>query len=306
MAVFRATLPEIYEARQAQLFYQELDMEPMLYTQVANVESTTKAYFDWFEVSGLGQFRLKPEGTPISYDDPIQGTRRRVLVSTFGLGYRVTMEAMDDALYDVIDQHPKDLGNAGREHQEIFFWGMLNDSFAGVSNTTIDGLSICNTAHVILKPKDPTAATYSNQLSPAVALSVTGIESAITNMRLTKSREDRFTPLVPATLVIHPSLSHLAYQILDTQKAPFTNENQSNTVRTSRTGITAIDSPYLSDQESWWLLASKGKHKLTFINRMDLTFSSGRDSQTKDHLFDGMYRAAVVTKEWRGIVGSNV
>lgn len=306
MPTFRATLPEVYEARQAQLFFKELDMEPTQYTQVANVKSSTKGYEDYFEVTGLGVFRLKPEGTPITYDDPVQGTRRRVTHSAFALGYRVTMEAMDDALYDVVDQQPRDLGTAGREHQEILFWTLFNDSFAGTIHVTNDGLSIVNTLHTILKPKDPAAATASNQINPGVALSVTGLETAITMMRLTKTREDRFSKLEPSKLIIHPSLSHLAHQILDTEKEPFTNENQSNTVRTSRTGITPLDVPYLTDQESWWVITEKSKHKMVWYNRQDMTFSSSKDSNTKDSMFDAMYRASVVCQDWRGIIGSSV
>lgn len=304
MAMNRTLTPEIYEARQAELFYKGMDTEPLLYPKIARVVPSTKAYEDWFEISGLGQFRLKDEGTPITYDEPVQGTRRRVTHSTFALGYRVTKEAMADAQYSVIDEHPKDLADAGREHQEILFWDLFNESFSASVHPTIDALALVSTAHVILKPKSSGAATASNQVSPGVALSVSGMETALTQMRLTKSREDRFTPITPKFLVIHPSNAHFAYQLLDTQKEIQTNENQSSTVSTSRTGITAIDSPYLTDQESWWLLADKSKHKLFFHNRQDMTFDNSTDSQTKDSMFDAMYRASVASKDWRGIIGS--
>src|SRR5258706_740981 len=202
MPTFRGTLPDVYEARLAQIFFKELDMEAPQYMQVANIKASTKGYEDFFEVPGLGQFRVKPEGNRISYDDPVQGIRRRVTHTTFALGFRVTMEAMDDALYDVIDQEPKDLGVAGKEHQEIFFWGLFNDAFAGTTHTTNDGLSIVNTAHTILKPKDPAVATASNQISPPIALSVTGLEVALTTMLLTTTREDRFSRLEPKMLGI--------------------------------------------------------------------------------------------------------
>lgn len=304
MATYRSTLPEVYEARLAELFYKNLDEEPTTYTQVARIEPSTKAYEDWFEVSGLGSFRLKPEGTPISYDDPIQGTRRRVVHATFALGSRISFEAVKDAQYSVIDEIPKDLAASGREHQEILFWGLLNNGFTTTPYVTIDGLALFSASHVILKPKDPASNTISNIASPGVALSVTGIEDALTAMRTTKSREDRYTPVRPTKLIVHPSKAHLAYQLLDTQAEPFTNENQSNTIRTSRTGITPMDVPWLTAANTWFLLADKSVHKLTYHNRMDLTFDTGVDMQTKDNLADAMYRASVAPKEWRGTYGS--
>src|SRR3990172_522098 len=204
----RGTLPGIYDARAAQLFYKEYDAEPLFYPMVFNVVPSTKAYEDWFEVTGLGAFRLKPEGSPITYDTPVQGPRRRVVHSTFALGGAATFEAIKDAQYDVLDQIPKDLGAAGREHQDIFAWDLFNLSFGTTTYTTPDGLSIINTAHTILKPKDPAVATDSNQVSPGVGISVTGIEAAMTLLRLTKTREDRFTNLQGKYLVAHPSKDH--------------------------------------------------------------------------------------------------
>ena len=300
MAVFRGTLPEVFEARQAELFYKGYTMQPTTYTKVFNVETSNKAYEDWFEVTGLGVFRLKPEGTPITYDDPVQGTRRRIVHSTYALGYRVTMEAQEDAQYDVIDQHPRDMGDAAREHDEITAWTLFNSATDATNYPTCDGLALASTAHTIYKPKDPAAATYSNLASPGVALSVTGLEAALTSMLLTKSREDRFMPLEPAFLVINPTLGHLAYQLLQTEKEAFTDENQVSTVSSSRTGISPVLTPYITDTDDWALVCKKSQHKLQFIVRKKLTFDSSTDSQTKDRLFDAIKRNSVVAKDWRG------
>lgn len=299
MAVFRGTLPEVFEARQAEIMFKGYDMQETTYTKVFNVENSSKAYEDWFEVTGLGIFRLKPEGTPVTYDDPVQGTRRRIVHSTYALGYRVTMEAQADAQYDVIDQHPKDLGEAAREHDEIIAWSMFNNATSATLSMTGDGLALASTAHTIYKPK-ATTTTYSNLASPGVALSVTGLEAALTSMLLTKSREDRFIPLKPSFLVVNPTLGHLAYQLLNTEKEPFTNENQVNTISSSRTGIQPVLTPYVTDTDNWALVAAKGQHKLCFYVRMKLTFDGSTDSQTKDRLFDAIKRNSVVAKDWRG------
>jgi phage major head subunit gpT-like protein len=305
MAIARGTLPDVFLDYAATLFFNEVDEQPSLYSQVFNIESSSKAYEDWFEVSGLGQFRLKPEGTPISYDDPTQGPRRRAVNQSYALGSRITYEAIEDKQYDVITQIPKDLGPSGREAQEILAWSMLNLGFVTTTYTTIDGLALFSASHTMLKPKDPVVATQSNIANPGVALSTTGLEDMMTTMRLTKSTTDRYTPLSPATLVVHPSKAHLAYQLLVTEKEPFTNENQSSTTVTSRTGMKALDVPWLTATNAWFALAQKRNHRLTYFNRQDLTFDTGMDMQTKDTLMDAMFRATVAQKHWFGTYGSN-
>lgn len=298
--IYRSTLPEVFEARQAELLFKGYTMQPTTYTKVFNVESSNKAYEDWFEVTGLGVFKLKPEGTPISYETPVQGTRRRIVHSTFASGYTATHEAIADEQYALLDKYPADLGEAAREHDEIIAWAMFNSATDANLYPTGDGLALASTAHTIYKPKDPAAATYSNLASPGVALSTTGLEAALTSMLLTKSREDRFIPLEPAFLVINPTLAHLAHQLLNTDKEAFTNENQVSTVATSRTGIQPVSTPYVTDTDNWALVCKKSQHKLCFYVRQKLTFDSSTDAQTKNKLFDAMKRNSVVAKDWRG------
>lgn len=305
-AFTRGLAPDVFEAREAQLFFKEYDAEPLYHTQLLNIMPSSKAYEDWFEVTGLGVFRLKTEGAPITYDVPVQGPRRRVVHSSFALGFAATKEALADAQYDVIDQQSTDLGAAGREHQDIFAFAAVDDFFTGTTYTTPDGLSVVNTAHTILKPKNPAAATTSNAISPGVALSITGLELGITQMRLTKTREDRFTNIRAKTLLIHPSKEHRAYELLQTEFKVDTNDNNKSTVATSRTGMMALSVPYLASEDDWFLFAEKSKHKFYWHSRQDMEFDSGKDFQTKNTMFDAYYRASVAVKDWRGIIGSNI
>lgn len=302
MTTFRSTLPEVYEDREAELFHKRYAQEPLRYTEIFNIVPVTKGYDDAFRVSGLGTFHVKPEGTQTTFDDPVQGDRVRLFMTTFALGYRVTMEAREDALYDVIDRMPSDLGDSGRDHQENFAWAVFNNGFSTV--TTLDGVSFFNTAHVLLKPKNPAANTVSNQLSPGVALTVTGLEDARTNLRLTKSEEDRQIPISPAVLLIHPNEEHNADKLLDSKQEPFTADNQINANMTSNSGIRSTSVPYLTDVDAWFLGANKDKHSVNWYNRKSMTFDSGKDSQTKDDIFDAHYRAEAAPRDWRGWVGS--
>jgi hypothetical protein len=93
-------------------------------------------------------------------------------------------------------------------------------------------------------------------------------------------------------------------QILDNSEQPYTTDRNINTVSRSRMGLKSIQSQYLTDTDAWFLLTNKSDHTLTWYNRKGLTFGSDKDAQTKDALFDALYRASVTFDDWRGVYGS--
>lgn len=305
MATFTSTAPELLEPWVTEIFFNRYNMIEELFSQVFNVKSSTRAFEDTFAVSTLGTFQLKPEGTAISYDDPVQSGRKRIVHSTYALGFRVTMEMMDDDQHNIISRMPSDLGDSARNHKENLAWGLFNDAFDGNTYTGIpegDGTarSLCNTGHIRLKD----GGTSSNSLNPGVAFSVSGLESALTNFRLTQNDSGRYIQLRPSTVVTHTNEEFNVAQVMDSQQEPFTADNQINAVSSSRTGLSHLMSPYLTDTDAWWVVASKDQHSLCWYNRMEMTFDRSKDSETKDAKFDAMYRASVTFDDWRGVVGS--
>ena len=118
MATYSANFPELLEKRLREVYFNRYNMEPKRYPQVFNVKKSSNAFEDAIKVSGLGTLTVKPEGQPIGYDDPVQGTRKRTVHTTYALGFRVTMEMQMDDLYGIIEQMPRDLADATIDHQE--------------------------------------------------------------------------------------------------------------------------------------------------------------------------------------------
>jgi hypothetical protein len=305
MSTFTTSLPELLEPWVTKIFFNEYMQDELLYPQVFNIKNSTKAFEDTFKVSGVGTFFTKPEGTPVSYDDPVQSGRKRVVMQTFALGFRVTMEMQEDDQHGIISQMPKDLGMSARDHQENLAWGLLNDAFSGSTYKGIpegDGTtrSLISTSHVALK----SGSTQSNRLNPDVALSVAGIEAATTLFDLAQDEQDRYIRLEPAQLIIHPNERFNAVRFLNSQQEPSTANNAVNPI--NNLGISVVRSPYLSSTTAWFLFAKKSQHSLTWYNRKELTMSQNKDAQTKDSLFDALYRAQVTFDDFRGATGSSV
>ena len=305
MATFTGLLPELLEAREKEIFFKNYDQIPELWMELFDSRPSNKAYEDRMRVAALGRFATKPEGTPVAFDDPVQGSRTRVVHTTYALGFRVTWEMQADELFGIIEKMPADLGDSARDHKERIIWDVINDGFTGTRhNVMTDGgasTALFSSTHQSLKSGD----VQSNILSPAVALSSTGIESLMTQASTTLSEEGRFINLTQAVLLIHPNNQHKAYELLNTEFKVDTSDNNRSTVVASRSGLRPLEVPYLTNTDGWSIHAPAGQNSLTFNERHNLEFRRGDDSDTFDQKFYAFYRASVQVDEWRGNWGSN-
>ena len=303
MATLTPQFFQLLEAEEKEVFFNTFDMQDLLYPQLFNVQPSTKAYEDRIRVSRLGTFATKPEGTPISFDDPVQGTQVRTVHQTFGLGFRVTMEMMADDQFGIMRQMSGDLAESALDHQERLAWSLVNDGFTGTTFTGLENDTLFTSTHTLLKGSTATV-NRTNILSPPVALSQTGLEDILTLAKVAESDEGRFIKVRPQTVVVHPNESHNLYVLLNTEQKPGSADNDRNTVVTSRSGLNPMSVPYLSSETNWFVFGDKSKHTLTWNNRMSVEFDSSVDSDTRDMKFTSVYRASVMWSEWRSSWGS--
>lgn len=306
---FTNQYPDLYDTRALNIIATHMLLDDTYFDKLLAVVQRTGRHNDTIRMSGLGAFGVKDEGSPISYDSPVQGARRRSVYQSYALGFRATREAMMDARYRELEKMPEDLARSAKEHKENLAVGLFDDAFDGNVHTGLDGLPWCSASHTVLKP-NVAGTTQSNLISPGIQLSVEGLEAMWTNFRLRKSEEDRFVgasgKFQPRWLVIHPQNRHVADTILSTEKRPGGDLNDINTVASSRSGVAAFDWPHLADEESYWLMASPNEDFLVWNDRESASADRSIDSTTKDRLFDLIYRASVEVLEWRYGTGSQV
>lgn len=299
----RALAPELYEPWVTSIIFQEFaEMDP-IYTQILNTRTTDMAFEDSFTVAGLTRFMLKPEGTPVAFDDIVQGDRKREIVLTYALGFRATEEALEDEQQGIltIAKMASELGLSSKDSIERLAHGPINDGVTGASfkgNPEGDGTrrALWSTGHVPLKN---TNATQSNRVSPGVALSESGLQSALLLFRLTQSEEERFVNNTPKTLLIHPENEVLAHKLLETTQAVGSANNDINYF--SRLGFKIVMSPYITDTDSWSLWGTK--HYVDWVSRKSLTITNATDALTGDRMTLGRFRAFAAFTSWRGSVG---
>lgn len=307
MATFRGLAPELLEVFVDSILFKTFSQIPLLYPEFFNTKSTTRAFVDEFRVAGLGRFTVKPEGVPVSFSDPVQGARRRTVIRTFALAFRVTKEMRDDEQHGIIGRMAGDLGDAARDSMDRLAFAAVNNGF-----TTANGLpegdgtrrSLWSTGHVPLRN---TAATQSNRLNPGVALSTSGLEAALSIADTMESEEERFIQQSFALLLIHPDERFTAAQLLESEFEINTADNQINPVSSSRVGIRVVNNgrgaPYISDTDAWSLWANNAD-ALRWYTREDLRTAQAEDSLTFDHMEIAYWRSEVEVGEWRDTVGS--
>lgn len=304
MAHFTAGFPEAMETRSKQIFFQNYTMQELMFPKLLQRKPSTKAYEDRIRYAGLGTFQLKPEGQPVAFSDGVEGDRIRTLHQTFALGVRSTWEALSDDQWDILDRMPGDLGESAYDHQERLAWSLMNDAYGALGVFTgLDALELFSNVHVLLR-----GGTGSNELVPPVGLSTTGIEDAITLMRVTVGEEGRFINVNNSRLLYHPALAHTAYVLLDTERRVGTADWDKSTVATTRSGITPVvpeGVPYLASETQWSLHSEPGKNSLCWNDREKLFYEKAKDNLTFDQLHWAAYRASVMFSEWRGNLGGN-
>lgn len=299
MATLTPQFYELLETREMDLFYKGHDQQAEYWPQLFQSKTSTKAFEDAIRISALGTYAVKQEGTPIAFDDPIQGTRIRSVHTAYGLGWRASHEVMRDDQFGIMDQMSSDLGDSARDHKERIIWDLINDGYTGARFTGLENEILFSATHARLR-----GGTSSNILSPPVALNVTGLEAMMTARKTTLSDEGRFVDVAQGILLVPPALEHQAYVLLNTERRPGTGDWDVSTVQTSRSGLTALCSPYLTSTTNWSVHAPPGKNSLTWFDRDPLQFNQAPDADTMDRKHYGYYRGHAAFREWRGNWGS--
>ena len=83
-------------------FQMAREEHPEEYSQIFEVKNSRKAFEEIMGQTGLGMASVKTEDNSVAYADSQQGFLSRFTHLTYGLGFIVTLEAMEDDLYDVI------------------------------------------------------------------------------------------------------------------------------------------------------------------------------------------------------------
>lgn len=294
--------------------WRDLQQRALEYPQIFHEETSTMAYEDEVEFSGLGPMPEKPEGESVAYQDAIQGGTKRYLHFTYALGCRTSFELFEDDQYKIINQVPKAIARSAVFTKEQNAWNVFNLGFT-TAVTTTDGLALFSNVHPLLGGTDATnvgpglsniittAGTYPNRPAVDVDLSFTALQLA-TNMfeRLVDSQGLPIT-IKPKHLIIPPELRFIAREILGSPNKPYTAQNEINSLL--REELDFFSGHYLTSDSAWFLVAEKESHSLKFFTRRALDEDYADDFDTRSIKQLAFMRFSVGATSWMGTFGSD-
>lgn len=293
--------------------WQQLAQRELEWPTIFHDEKSSSAFEDEVEFAGLGPMPEKPEGEAIAYNDAIQGGTKRYLHFTYGLGCRTSFELFEDDQYKLINQVPKALARSAVFTEEQITWNIFNLGFTSI--TTVDGVSLFNTAHPLLggpaatsvgpglAPYIASAGTFPNRPTVDVDLSFTAIQNAINQFERLVDGQGLPVMIKPRHLIIPPELKFIAREILGSPNKPYTSDNEINSL--IREELDFFISHYLTSRSAWFLIGDKDSHQLKHFTRRALDEDYADDFDTRSLKQIAFFRFSVGATVWYGTWGSN-
>lgn len=275
---------------------------PKPYEAYFQMENSDKAYEEIAEAYGFGLAAEKAEGASIQYDSDGEGSKTRFTNKTYGLGYIVTREAIEDNQYKQLsERRSAELARSMNATKCIVHANILNRGFSG-SYVGGDGVALFSAAH-------PAASgTNQSNLLTAADLSEAGLEAAATSIMLMENSRGIKVGAKPKTLIIHPSEWANAVRILESDlqsglSTATTNTNNINALRVKGIVDQVVMDPYLTDLDAWFLTTDIPYGLLSFERRA-LEFKQDNDFDTENAKAKATERYVPGWADFRGIYGS--
>ena len=261
--------------------------------------SSRKAFEEIVGSSGLGAAAVKPEGQPVLFDNAEQGFITRFTHVTYGLGFTISKEAVEDDLYDQLSMiRSQSLARSMRHTKELIAANVLNRAVTS-GYTGGDGETLLSTAH-----KHINAADYANKLTVAANLSEAAIEDA--SIQLGKFTDDRGLRIAvkPKKLIVPVDLQYEAERILRTDLRVGTANNDLNAVKSLGMvpGGFSVNN-YLTSSTMWYLLTDCPNGLIHFERRGD-EFTMDNEHTTDNAQYKATGRYSFGWADPKGIFGS--
>lgn len=306
MAMLRSQFADFFFSRLAyidEIFFDDYTDYPEGWSQVFNVKSSNRMQEDITSVVGLGLLQTVGENETYPTDNFLPGYKKSFLHRKYAVIVEMSQFAVEDDMDNIFTQVPRALSRAVKATKETFFWNILNNGLSNIgTETTPDGVSIFNASHPYV---DALAGTQSNYA--AADLTPANLETAL--LTFGDTTDHRGIPVVSqaAKLWVPAGLTFRASEILGSTLAPYTSDNEINSLKGSRFGpsISFDYSPYITDSNSWFLIGDKSLHRLMAYMKKDVTMDHDVDFRTDAAMTKAQMRFTGGAGDWIGTYGSS-
>lgn len=279
--------------------YQEFAPEWSVYLKS---EKRDKAEIEMATGRGLSRLYQASGGEPVSYDTIEYGRKAAAVARSFKAGYGVTIDAIEDDLYNKVNQGAKHLGHAARMTMEYQAGALLDGSTSNATFAGEDGLSLLNTAHTLMG----TSTTVANRPSTEVGFSIAGVTNLMDLAG--KCKDQNGDPIVvkldKCIIPNDQGIIQDAWKIFGMGMEPFTANNDENSIKGQLGKISPMVSHYMTSATKYFLYSSAINDCHLDI-RSPLALKDWWDNDTDTQKVRARVRFFVYFYNWRAWYGAS-
>lgn len=296
MAATRANFGDLLEPGFIEIYdnnYKELDR---ILSKIFTVKNSTKQDERVSGVSGFGLLNVKGENAPVTYEDPIQLYDTLFSHVTYAKGFKISKEMYDDDLYNVMNDKPKELGQAARRTEEIQAANVLNRAFNS-SYLGGDDQELCSTAH----PRADGGRSQSNASATGITFGEENYETAKLAMRGQLDHKGMKIDVRPKKLIITENNLKNANIVFNSNLRSGTADNDYNPYKGE---VEVIEWLYMDRNDTHWFLLDPEVAKLLWFWREKANFGQDTAFESDAALFKVRERFSNGFGRWEGVWGS--
>lgn len=283
------SIPRLLQQGVANVFGNSLKEHSKKYDKMFITHNSTKAFEVDVQLEGFNRASRKPEGDDITFDSRQQGFTPKYIMSTFAKGYIVTEDALEDELYNQLNDGARALARVMNITKEIEGAAIYNNGF-DVFELMVDGDG--EPLFSLTHSNGPSGGTYSNRLTVDSDLSEASLEDLLIQIQTVTDARGLPAALQALMLVHAPNNSFDAQRILRSVLQNDTGNNATNAVRdmnSVRDGN--LSNPFLTDADAWFLTTDAPQGLKYYTRRavrfgQDNAFTSGNARFKADERFD--------------------
>jgi hypothetical protein len=281
-------------------FGMKYDEHQTEYTDLYDIESSSRAWEEDMGTSYFGPMAVKPEGNSVLYDTAQQGFLTRYQHVTYGLGFVITREMVDDDLYSVIGKkQAQGLAFSARQTKELVGALVYENS---ATNTFLggDGVELLSASHV-----NVAGGVYSNILSGTPNLSEAALEDIC--IQIMKAENDRGFQIsvIPQCLVVTPDNVFEADRILNSPLRVGTADNDLNALKNMGKFPGGVKvNHYIANSADDWFVRTNVMDGMKMYNRRSDDFTMDNDFDTDNAKYKCTARYSFGWTDPRGLYGS--
>jgi len=269
---------------------------------LVDVEDSSMNYEEDVQITGFGLVPVKAQGQGTAYDSEIQGFTTRYTHLTYSLGYIVTLEELEDDLYEKVSKtRSRALAFSFNQTKEIVVANIYNRAF-NASYIYGDGVSLCNVAH-----PNTSGGTWSNMLAIGADLSEASLEDLIIQTMGATDDRGLLISLMPTSLHVSRQDWFNANRIMKSVFQPGGAQNDINVLKATNAIPQGIKmNHYFTSPHAFFIRANVRKGTgLKYYQRIPISFNQDNDFDTDNAKAKSRERFSAGATDSRAIWGSN-